>query len=394
MGDRIENLVIFSTLNQITNYIAIKTLKPKNIYNITFDKSLAKNFKYGINPEEWDENLKKVLKKQDIKPLLYIKESTYIDLKKFEDMLIENIDKNIDEKTPIYWHITGGQRIFPTAIYNIVKKRNRDIMFYLEGNTEKIITMGTDEYAFKSRMKNGKENNNEYGLDDLDFETAFQLMEYDTKCLNSTLRLKEKGEICLDIDKKERDFYNTLYQWIVKPENKNLNLEVGSKKGTFIELLIASNSTKGFDNQKRKEFLKNLFDKVTGNCKNIDDYAIEKSNEMNKGFPAGYIFEKIVGYKILDVVEKNPKILDMRMSLKLYNNESKHSVDELDIVLLTNTGKILNFECKTGSLKGDNAKSHNFTTYSISGVFGTPIFMTPMLELGEDSKIRMNWSRL
>ena len=70
----IEHLVIFSTLNQITNYIAIKNLKPKNIYNITFDENFADTLKQGIKPEEWDKNLKKVLADEkmqaQIKPII------------------------------------------------------------------------------------------------------------------------------------------------------------------------------------------------------------------------------------------------------------------------------------------------------------------------------------
>ena len=29
-------------------------------------------------------------------------------------------------------------------------------------------------------------------------------------------------------------------------------------------------------------------------------------------------------------------------------------------------------------MKGDNAKSHNYTTYRLSGVFGTPIVLSPL----------------
>ena len=73
----------------------------------------------------------------------------------------------------------------------------------------------------------------------------------------------------------------------------------------------------------------------------------------------------------------------MAMSLKAFKDKETRITDEIDIALLTNTGRIINFECKSGSLKGDNAKSHNFTTYSLSGVFGAPIFLTPLTHKGE-----------
>ena len=31
-------------------------------------------------------------------------------------------------------------------------------------------------------------------------------------------------------------------------------------------------------------------------------------------------------------------------------------------------------------MKGDNAKSHNYTTYRLSGVFGMPIFVSPLFD--------------
>jgi hypothetical protein len=59
---------------------------------------------------------------------------------------------------------------------------------------------------------------------------------------------------------------------------------------------------------------------------------------------------------------------------------SEKQIDELDIVLLTGTGQIIIFECKSGGMSGDNAKSHKYTTYRLAGVFGAPIFLSPLFE--------------
>ncbi|ABS42804.1 hypothetical protein [Clostridium botulinum] len=379
----VEHLVIFSTLNQITNYIAIKNLKPKNIYNITFDQGFADTLKQGIDPKKWDDNLKNVLNDENIKPKrknIEIKQCMYIDLEKFKEELEKNIEY-VDEDTPIYWHITGGQRIFAIAIHDIVKKRPNDIIFYLEGNSEKIIYIGKEKTKF------------EYELKDLDFSTAFKLMGYNTEDLDSTRILKgkikknDKNEK-LKYDKNEMKFYHRLYDWIINNDGEktksHIAFSIGDKKfeGTFKKLLLESNS---INRTIRQEFLKKLFEELEKKSPSLKkiEYNFINSDEMKMEFPAGYIFEKLTGYQIYKVVEDNTRILGMAMSLKVYNEEGGHSTDELDIALLTNTGRIINFECKSGSLKGDNAKSHKFTTYSLSGVFGAPIFLTPLTYKGE-----------
>lgn len=400
----VEHLFIFSTLNQMTNYIAIKNLKPKNIYNITFDEELVKTLKQGIQPDKWDENLEKVLADEkiqsEIKPIK-IKQYMYEDLEKFKNVIKENI-KMINKDTPIYWHITGGQRVFSIAIHDIVKERPNDIIFYLEGNSEKIISIGKDKHKFQSQMK--------YELEDLDFSTAFKLMGYDTKDLKSTKILK--GKINKNdekektyYDEKEMKFYNKLYQWIIKDgENPKsyINVSIDGKKfeGTFKKLLLESNSTKQFISRQeyekkseqdqrivRQEFLVKLFEEVKKKIPNLKEieYDFIESDVMRNKFPAGYIFEKLTGYEIYTIVKKlKHKIQGIAMGLKVYCcDKDGHSTDELDIVILTNTGRIINFECKSGSLKGDNAKSHNFTTYSLSGVFGAPIFLTPLTHIHE-----------
>lgn len=368
--NNIEHLVIFSTLNQITNYTAIQNLKPKNIYNITYD---SENLKYGINPKEWDENLEKVIEKDYKITSIKIEEGMQKNLENFKEKLLKKFFKDIDEKTPIYWNITGGQRIYIIPIHEFIKEKNRsdDVIFYLEANTEKVIVVGGKNYEFKSKFK--------YQLNTLNFKTAFQLMGYDIK-MESTVKLKECGKISKHNKNMEIEFYNELYRFVTEDKSKNLVFEVDGKKGTFKELLLESNSNNEFPNREHKQkFLIKLFEKLKPVNSNLVDY-ISASDEIGKGFPAGYIFEKLVGYKIFDLVKNNAKILGMEMSLKTSAEDISGTVDEIDIILLTNTGRILNFECKSGSMSGDNAKSHNFTTYALSGVFGAPIFMSPLLD--------------
>ena len=109
----------------------------------------------------------------------------YENLEKFKKEIQQKIGF-INKSIPIYWHITGGQRIFAIVINEIIKEQERsnDIMFYLEGNSEKIICIGENKYEFQTKVK--------YELKDLDFYTVFKLMGYDTKDLDSTIILKGK----------------------------------------------------------------------------------------------------------------------------------------------------------------------------------------------------------
>jgi len=390
--ENVKNLVIFSTLNQITNYIAIKILKPENIYNITFDEKMDNGFKHGISPKTWDENLEEVLKKDcenfKIDDNLKINKGMYDDLEEFKK-LIEDFVFGKGKDAPIYWHVTGGQRMFVLKLYEVIKDRKNDVIFYLEGNTERFIVISNDDNKVSSEMNNRLEN-----FKDLDFNTAFQLMGYDfKKAADSKIALIKNGKITGEAKEKNEEikFYNILYEAIIE-KNKKMEIELNEKEikgkfeGTFKELFLKSNTCASSKNP-RIEYLKELFKTV--NLREIDprlknnSYDINNSSEIQNEFPAGYIFEKIVGYRIYNAIKEqfkednNCKIIGMEMSLKVYDDKFSHATDELDIALLTNLGRIINIECKSGSLKGDNAKSHNFTTYTLSGVFGAPIFSTP-----------------
>ena len=55
------------------------------------------------------------------------------------------------------------------------------------------------------------------------------------------------------------------------------------------------------------------------------------------------------------------------------------SIDEFDIAILTKNGKFIIFECKSSGMHKDEAKSTNYSTYAISGVYGKPILITPLI---------------
>lgn len=392
---KFKNLVIFSTLNQMTNYLVIQKVNPEKIFNITYEESLVKTFGHEISPNKWDKNLKDTLKDSELK---HLAEKSNFEKIFIGDGIIQNPDKikekfedyfkDIEIDEAIYWNITGGQRIYLIPIYEWLKdkKRVNDVIAYIEGNKERIVEISVN--SEKTDREYG-----EYGLDNLNFKTAFKLMGYDSNTSNTTV-LKDGGENKVNEKsrlKDEIDFYTALYKKIIS--NTKIRYEVeGYEDCSFMDLLLLSNSDKFKEKENKAKFLEKVFEKIKS--ENTDDKylenspTIDKSSEMKQRYPAGYIFEKIVGYNIWKKIEKNPKITSMALSQKVEFSEDTADndlgiIDELDIVLLTNTGKIINIECKSGGMTGDNAKSHHFTSYALSGVFGTPIFASPLCENGE-----------
>lgn len=290
---KVENLVIFSTLNQITNYLVINNLKPQKVFNITYTEEEFKKLKYGIDVEQWDQNLRNVLKDKkcgnvlDSMEIIDIElgEGQAIKIEEFREKLQTEIIDKLSSDAPIYWHITGGQRIYALAIQELIQDRPQDIIFYLEGNSETMIALGEKSDEFESVFK--------YSSDDLDFETVFKLMGYDTRALKSTRTLKKQGKIYKDINYREMQFYKLLYKNIIVKENqKELTISDGLSKGykqdlykgSFKDLLVKSNSsTEVGDVAARKAFVKELFQEFRKDVQ-LGDYCIEDSEEFQKGF--------------------------------------------------------------------------------------------------------------
>lgn len=408
--DRIDNLVICSTLNQITNYLIIKKYKPKTIYNITFSDETSVN----ITPEDWDERLFNTINDKsnslaDYKP-------NRIDVKLTNDVISLNsklkdkLKKEINTKEGeiTYWNITGGQRIISIAISEILKedKRVNDKYLYVEGNSEKLyINAYEDNESQDAKEVMCNELDLEsYGNSELDIETALKLVGIkpgkikSESILKTNTKINDLGE---ELNKNEFAFYDWMYDKCCDKKTKYSlklkNLKSLSKKqydddffvDTFRNLLLKSNL---FSNKKgkntisdRSQIVKALFDELskTEENKHIFELFNEKFIDLDTSTPAGYILEKLAAYQIYKLTEKNTHVVDLRTSLKTqFDSEEKKygNVDELDIVLLTDTGKIINFECKSGGMDGDNAKSTNYTTYRLAGVFGMPVLISPLYE--------------
>ena len=316
--------VIVSTLNQMVNYIPLKHFEFKEVYNLTIDDS-----EYAEN-SKWDKNLKEFF--PNIKDISF-KQSQMGNIKAINRKL--NQFKN--EK--VFWNITGGQRSFLLAINQIAKEK--DIICYLEGNKNRLILLQNNQ--------NKKGIIKDYSLDDLSIEIALKLMGFEIKETKTSERNLVKS-----CNEDEKEFYLEFLDEYL--ENKQLR-----------ENLILLNRDSQKDNAKKE--IKKII--------SIDDIELNK----NKAF--GFILEKLLGYKILDLAKD--KIADMTFGEKINHLDDKDKVDkkhidEFDIALLTKNGKFMIFECKSGDMSGDVAKSTKYSTYAVSGAYGLPILITPLLQ--------------
>ena len=382
--ERAESLVVCSTLNQITNYLIIKKYMPKKIYNITFSAKACQAMNKNIKISDWDNQLKQEVKDNpnlEFYKCIELEANDVYSMQDVKEKIMGKID--IKSQKPIYWHITGGQRVIALAVNDLIKEKKRvqDRLIYLEGNTERLII--NDWYG---RLTNKEDNRNEcsYGDKSLSFQIVLKLAGFKTKNLTSTEVMKVNGHPKIDESNEKYLFYDELYKILdnerKKPRKYEIQYENKKYKDFLRNLLLKSNSP---IIKNRLEYLELIFKDVLEQKANLKNtgYKICESKEMERPYPIGYIFENLAAYQIYKVVQNDDSIIGMETSLKTYfaKEDTKDNViDELDIVLLTDTGKIINFECKSGGMKGDNAKSHNYTTYRLSGVFGTPIIISPL----------------
>ncbi|MFZ2969464.1 MAG: hypothetical protein WA080_10465 [Sulfuricurvum sp.] len=322
--------VMVSTLNQMVNYIPLKHFdcKFKEVVNITINDSL-----YGDNAK-WDTNLTDVLGSGALGSSITFKQSEITNLTTIKNRLNEQLKG----KEKIFWNITGGQRPFVLAIQQIAKAD--DVICYLEGNNSQMVLLQNNHEI---------EDVKSYSLEGLTIETALKLMGFDIKVTKTSHR-----NLLANHDKAEKTFYLKFLKKYINDANLRKNC-----------------------------ILLNRDDKKENAKKEIKKVIAISDDELNQNKAFGFILEKLAGYKILEVA--NGKIADITFGEKInyLRDEDKadeYHIDEFDIALLTKNGKFMIFECKSGGMEGDVAKSTKYSTYAVSGVYGLPILITPLLE--------------
>ena len=412
---KFDSMVICSTLNQMVNYIAIKEhdININNIYNIRLEEGNDK-----FNYDKWDRNLEGVLGgKLHSGKIIQYSDDEILDHENIIDRLIEEFGgkNSYDEiyplkKEKILWNITGGQRHFVMAITEYVyNERPQDVIVYFEGDNEKMYYY-TKNNEIKDEDIYKKE---EYkitipiALRLMGFEVSDKELNESSKYYNFLIsdskeeflkvyELQNKNKI----DGKDvRDVYKQLdeqHKWYGEFYNTYCNSEILRK------LFINSNKFKGnnditvFDKIK-EDIEEHIKDNLIIDNKNIisdilneEGFKILKESirEHTNGKVFGYILEKMTFYKVLSVLKNNKRLMkeiaDIDISVKIKggtdDKDNLGVIDEFDILLVTKKGKVIMFECKSGSMSGDNAKSHNYSTYAIAGVYGEPTLICPTVK--------------
>jgi len=325
--------VVISTLNQVVNVIPYKIYDFQEIYNMTItDSPYFKN-------SEFNKNLGLTFR-----DTLGFKQ---LEMNSVKGM-VQKLKGFFSDKKPIFWNITGGQRPFILAILEFIKDREDDVLCYLEGNSSTMTITNNRE---------SKEYN--YHQSYVNIEEALTLMGF-----------KFKGVDTKEGKKEERKFYYKLYQLYI--DNQILRKE-------FIGLNIVLD--------KGKKHCCNAFVKNSSfrdRLEAINFYQNTEDDFKNK-YPFGYILEKLAFYQLEKEIKS--KVESLVHSLKIiFSDDEKQKeidhkmIDEFDIAILTKNGKFIIFECKSGGMSGDVAKSTNYSTYAISGVYGKPILITPLIE--------------
>ncbi|WMX17571.1 hypothetical protein [Aureispira sp. CCB-E] len=343
--------IMLSTQNQMVNYIPLKYFGFQNILNITTDDD--KN-------ENWDKNFQKVLEEE--LPFISFKYKELTNIENLKERLSDN--ETIENASSIFWNITGGQRPFVLAVYDLVKELEDKTHYlcYLEGNSGQMQIMKFEKGI--QDIQNFDGNNLDYKLNEneLNLKIALQLMGYNIPKLPQNL---QKGGF-----DEEKEFYNKFYPIYKEHPSIPVSLTKSNQNGSDLDVIIDELNLPQTSSLTKEE-IKIFWSK----------YKNKKS--------FGYILEDMAICLLLKAIEKNPiiksQLIGLYASTKInhMSHTSNEIIDEFDIIILTKHGQILNFECKSGKMTGDVAKSTNYSTYAISGVYGLPILITPMVK--EDS---------
>ena len=387
----IENLIVIATENQVVNYFSVK-LKEKwnNISSIVVESGFSQ-----ISHENLKERFEKIASgfSKEVVGKIIIKRSIVNDVNSIV-MELEKMRKTV----PTLWNITGGQRFISMAITEIVKKYREDKMIYFDGNENKFYL-----YSYEEEEKDGEKElilKSEEILNDneVDVETSLKLLGINSK-KSCTFKIGYRdgeffkgGNTDIQNEKfnveinKEREKYKKFTKEYLNNGEKNRKIRI-----EIIKLNYGSSA-------ERKETHKEKLNEIFDGKNNFPSYSKElvEKEYTEKSFLIGTLFEKMVLYKLLEEVERDgnsykDKIESIYWDFSYFDESEKYkntAIDQIDILINLKSGRLIVIECKTGNMSSDNAKSTKYTTYAISGVYGMPILIVPLLLAEIDENIQ------
>ena len=368
--------IVFSTENHLVNYIPLVLADAVGKVNMKYCtiKDSSKN-------ETWDKRFTdfyrdKTKNTEEIKSHKFSRQQI-LGKKKFK----ESIENAIGSSTEVFWNFTGGQRIWilsalPYIIEDDKENRNHHIL-YVEGNEEQLKVV--------SYLEDKEPKNESFSFKDSEFKLAeklelndlFSFMDFESIKSNSYYEKGELGNKFCQLIDSFQSFFDGYVNLLDNEDNQFVLLDklIDLNREKIFSDLESFKDTK-FEWAEVKAFI----DSELGE----DEHGVPRIEKKGTKL-FGYILEYLVLYKICHLIQENDKIKEriagLWHSVKISDTKGKgySNVDEFDILILTTGGKVIVLECKSGKMSGDVAKSTNYSTYAIAGVYGMPLFSSPLL---------------
>ena len=438
-----DTFFICSTQNQIVNFIPIVNMLEAKAEEQNSSKVTIYNMTYSEENEcnkKWDENLIRTLNEcgectellesgmnYKLKKEASEKFCTNIDLprqyrqKVYKRSIIKQgkLDKKNNNKTDknIIWNLTGGQRSVLLTILKIIEEKatqnpnQKHTVLYMEGNTNRFV-VGTYRQVDNGKGTNThfewnyKEIEEIYGWEHLTIGMVFGLAGFQAQCSKAIRLYKDqigkKGFIKkgnrIDIYDEEvhgeREEIQKFYKYY---QNHDL-----------VESLLITQTYKDKDKEKEKEKVKAERNKIWEQLKKLeeeDDVVRCESRLEGIGgetkYKLGYWLEYMLYYQLEMIIKDEEKyqdyFLEIGHSVKLdkenqEEEDEKEKFSEFDVVLLSKSGQVIIFECKTGAITSEVSKARIYTSYATSGVYGMPILVQPYFE--KDERVENNKEKI
>lgn len=421
-----DTFVVCSTQNQVVNYIPIVNMLEEKtegdskvrLLNITYEN----NEKARFSNSEWDQNLNSAFS-EGIKNQNFIASKRENNKENFINICVPRIynisdyeraiKKETGKSNNIVWNLTGGQRSILLTVLKLIKKdlhQKEHTIIYMEGNTNRFIIGRVENNDIIYRELNGT-----YGCKDLNIKlvlglAGFHVKDYSSSSLYGNKKEKTREEEAIkylykyyskkDEDTGKEEKWAVFRKKLLESQSKKLaneqeNEESSGKKGAQ-ENKNSSESKKTKNNSKETEENGENFNEAFEYFKNEigekeykeDDITVLKNVKDKNRNKLGYWLEMMLVHCLEVAIEKLEKqkkfkdyFLEIGHSIVLKGKEDKFC--EFDVVLLTKTGQVVIFECKSGVIDSDIAKARMYTAYAAGGVYGTPILIPAYLSYDE-----------
>lgn len=360
--------VAFSTENHFVNYIPIALVGDKakysaiNMIYYTLDDSSKNN--------KWDKRFEKFCKNKRITNVS--KQAIKRDSAENLTFFLKKVEENIKGKN-IIWNLTGGQRFWILNVLSYILGDTSDRVhytLYLEGNNSKLSVVKYEKAEEGKKVRKGAPYDIKVDKVDLSLEDVLSFMDFESS---------------KDLSKQRNYLEEENRKTVIETFNCLLEKYKSSKDHLgVLEALIKTNRKEGYKFLKDEVLLvedKAESDSLWEQIKAFFPDSFNFKSSSTRLF--GYLLEYMVLCQICILLNDDyirGKIKGVWHSVKISDTEGEgySNIDEFDILILTQNGKVIILECKSGGMSGDVAKSTNYSTYAVAGVYGMPLFSSPL----------------